>query len=43
MSFFEPEKGKPVIISVALTEAEEQKLLVVLKNTRKRLLGQLKI
>ena len=30
--FLEPEKGKPVIISAALTEAEEQKLLVVLKK-----------
>ena len=28
--FLEPEKRKPVIISTALTEAEEQKLLVIL-------------
>ena len=30
--FLEPEKRKPVIISAALTEAEEQKLLVVLRK-----------
>ena len=30
--FLEPEKGKPVIISAALTEAEEHKLLVVLRK-----------
>ena len=30
--FLEPEKGKPVIISAALTEAEEQKLMVVLRK-----------
>ena len=30
--FLEPEKGKPVIISAALTEKEEQKLLVVLRK-----------
>ena len=30
--FFEPEKRKPVIISAALTEAEEQKLLVLLRK-----------
>ena len=30
--FLEPEKRKPVIISVALTEAEEQKLLVILRK-----------
>ena len=29
--FLEPEKRKPVIISAALTEVEEQKLLVILK------------
>ena len=30
--FLEPEKGKPIIISAALTEAEEHKLLVVLRK-----------
>ena len=30
--FLEPEKRKPVIISTALTEAEEQKFLVILKK-----------
>ena len=30
--FLEPEKGKPVIISAALTEAEEKKLLVILRK-----------
>ena len=30
--FLEPEKRKPVIISAALTEDEEQKLLVILKK-----------
>ena len=30
--FLEPEKGKPVIISAALTEAEEQKLLEILRK-----------
>ena len=30
--FLEPEKRKPVIISAALTEAEEQKLLVILRK-----------
>ena len=30
--FLEPEKRKPVIISVSLTEAEEQKLLVILRK-----------
>ena len=30
--FFEPEKRKPVIISAALTKAEEQKLLVILRK-----------
>ena len=30
--FLEPEKRKPVIISDALTEAEEQKLLVILRK-----------
>ena len=30
--FLEPEKRKPVIISVALTEAEEQKLLEILRK-----------
>ena len=30
--FFEPEKRKSVIISAALTEAEEQKLLVILRK-----------
>ena len=30
--FLEPEKRKPVIISVALTEAEEHKLLVILRK-----------
>ena len=40
--FLEPEKRKPVIISAALTEAEKQKLLVILRKY-KRLLGQLKI
>ena len=30
--FLEPEKRKPVIISVALTEAEKQKLLVILRK-----------
>ena len=41
--FLEPEKRKSVIISAALTEAEEQKLLVILRNTRKQFLGQLRI
>ena len=31
-SFLEPEKGKPVIISHALTEIEEQKLLQILRK-----------
>ena len=30
--FLEPEKRKPVIISAALTEAEEQKLLIILRK-----------
>ena len=30
--FLEPEKRKPVIISAVLTEAEEQKLLVILRK-----------
>ena len=30
--FLEPEKRKPVIISTALTEAEKQKLLVILRK-----------
>ena len=30
--FLEPEKRKPVIISAALTEVEEQKLLVILRK-----------
>ena len=30
--FLEPEKRKPVIISTALTEAEEKKLLVILRK-----------
>ena len=30
--FLEPKKRKPVIISTALTEAEEQKLLVILRK-----------
>ena len=30
--FLEPEKRKPVIISAALTKAEEQKLLVILRK-----------
>ena len=30
--FLEPEKRKPVIISVAFTEAEEQKFLVILRK-----------
>ena len=30
--FLEPEKRKPVIISVALTEAEKQKLLVIMRK-----------
>ena len=30
--FLEPEKRKPVIISAALTEAEEQKLLEILRK-----------
>ena len=30
--FLEPEKKKPVIILAALTEAEEQKLLVILRQ-----------
>ena len=30
--FLEPEKGKPGIISAALTEVEEQKLLVILRK-----------
>ena len=32
--FLEPEKRKPVIISAALTEAEEQKLLVILRKCK---------
>ena len=31
-AFLEPEKGKPVIISTALTEIEEQKLLKILRK-----------
>ena len=31
-AFLEPEKRKPVIISVALTESEEQKLLEILRK-----------
>ena len=31
-AFLKPEKGKPVIISVGLTELEEQKLLEILKK-----------
>ena len=31
-AFLEPEKAKPVIISTALTESEEQKLLETLKK-----------
>ena len=31
-AFLEPEKGKPVIISAALTEMEEQKLLQILRK-----------
>ena len=31
-AFLEPEKRKPVIISTALTEAEEQKLLEILRK-----------
>ena len=30
--FLEPEKRKPVIISAALTEAEEKKLLTILRK-----------
>ena len=30
--FLEPEKRKPVILSAALTEAEEQKLLAILRK-----------
>ena len=30
--FLEPEKGKPIIISAVLTEAEEQKLLEILRK-----------
>ena len=33
--FLEPEKRKPVIISAALTEAEKQKLLVILRKYKK--------
>ena len=32
--FLEPEKRKPVIISVALTEFEEQKLLEILRKCK---------
>ena len=39
-AFLEPEKEKPVIISVALTDLKEHKLLEILRNTRKKLLGQ---
>ena len=31
-AFLEPEKGKPVIISAALTEIKEQKLLQILRK-----------
>ena len=31
-AFLEPEKRKPIIISAALTEAEEQKLLEILRK-----------
>ena len=31
-AFLEPEKGKPVIISAALTEMEEQKLLQIMRK-----------
>ena len=33
-AFLEPEKRKPVIISAALTEAEEQKLLEILRKCK---------
>ena len=33
-AFLEPEKGKPVIISAALTEIEEQKLLKILRKCK---------
>ena len=42
-AFLELGKGKPVIISTELTENEEQRLLEILGNTRRLLLGQLKI
>ena len=35
--FLEPEKRKPVIISAALTEAEEQKLLVILRKYKEEI------
>ena len=34
-AFLEPKKGKPLIISVALTEIEEQKLLKILRKYKK--------
>ena len=35
--FLEPEKRKPVIISAALTEAEKQKLLVILRKYKEEI------
>ena len=40
--FLEPEKRKPVIISTTLTEAEEQKLLVVLRKYKEAIAWSIK-
>ena len=40
--FLEPEKRKPVIISVALTKAEEQKLLEILRKYKEAIAWSIK-
>ena len=40
--FLEPEKRKPVIISTALTEAEKQKLLVILRKYKETIAWYIK-
>ena len=40
--FLEPEKRKPVIISAALTETEEQKLLVILRKYKEAIAWSIK-
>ena len=41
-AFLEPEKGKPVIISAALTEIEEQKLLKILRKYKEAIAWSIK-